>query len=618
VQFAHKFLRRTFLAETIFLVSVFNLSGCGAVTSGMPASNSSNTTSITLTSAPPSTLAPGAAAALAATVANDSSNAGVDWTCTPSASCGSFSPAHTASGASATYMAPSAAATVVIMATSTGNHAASVTVNVSVTGLSSSNPSGPALTSGQFVFSLRGETTNGSAYGIVGAFAVDSNGNVTGGEQNYASIGGANSPEPGGDSITAGKLTAGANGMATLTLITNNSSVGVSGTETLHLAVANSKHALIEEFDSSATSSGTLDFQTLGAGGLGTINGPYVFFVTGKRTSLEETFGGLLTGDGAGNGRITVDVNDNGAGQHGGTNVSTYTAPDGFGRGTYTTPAATDFSYYIVNSKVFRIIAFDSGWADVGSIYAGVTNASTATLHQKFIFADASISAAGGTFAAAGLISFDGVGAVSGFADVNENGTSTAAAFTGTYTMASSGYGSVTITPGNTQDVSALGLYLTDPTINFADPNSTATAGDGLFGIILDLDTKIVGSGELIVPAPQNALPSGKFAQQLRSTNNNHEVDAVGFASITGTTLTGTEDVNDLLNTGLKTALASTTTAALVADTNNAGRSRVAISLASTPAQTLNLVLYQVSPTLFLTVELDAAQFGSGLLEQQQ
>ena len=465
---------------------------------------------------------------------------------------------------------------------------------------------------------MRGETTNGSAYGITGAFALDQNGKVTGGEQNYASIGAANSPQPGGDTITGGKLTAGSNGMASLTLVTNNSAVGINGTETLHMAIANSKHALIEEFDSSATSSGTLDFQTLGAGGLGQINGPYVFFVKGKRGTIEETFGGLLSGDGAGNGYITVDVNDNGAGQHGGTNVATYTAPDSFGRGTYTTPAATDLVYYVVNSKVLRIIAFDSGWVDVGSIYAGVTNASNATLNQKFVFADASTSAAGGTFAAAGQMTFNGAGTVSGFADINENGTSTAAAFTGTYTMASSGYGSVTITPGNTQDVSALGLYLTDPTINFADPNSASTSGGGLFGIILDLDTKIVGSGELIVPAAQTALPSGNFAQSLQSTNNNHEVDAVGSASITGATLSGTEDVNDLLNTGLKTALSSTTSSALAADTNNPGRSRVTISLGSTPAQTLSFVLYEVSPTQFLTVELDSSQFGSGFLEQQQ
>jgi hypothetical protein len=311
-------------------------------------------------------------------------------------------------------------------------------------------------------------------------------------------------------------------------------------------------------------------------------------------------------------------VNDDGAGEHGGTNTATYTAPDSFGRGTYTTPAATDFVYYVVNSKVFRIAAFDSGWADVGSVYAGMTNASKATLHQRFIFADSSVFSPGATYAAAGEMTFDGNGNISGFADVNENGQATAAAFTGTYTMSSNGYGSIAITPGNMQDISALGLYLADPSINFADPNSSASAGGGLRGLILDLDTKIVGSGELIVPGTQIALPSGNFAQQLQASSNNHEVDAVGFASISGTTLTGTVDLNDILNTGLKTVLSTTTTSALIADTNNPGRSRVQLSLASTPAQSLNLVLYQISNTQFLTVELDSSQFGAGILEQQQ
>jgi hypothetical protein len=505
---------------------------------------------------------------------------------------------------------------VAITATATSFHSAVATVNVSV---GASSTSGSTLAPGHFVFLVQGEISNGSTYGISGAIALDQNGNVTGGEQNYVSVGGANSPEPGGDSITGGKFTAATNGMATLTLITNNSAVGVSGTETFHIAVANSKHALIEEFDSTATSSGSLDFQTLGPGGLGQINGPFVFFVKGKRGTTNETFGGLLSGDGAGSGNIVVDVNDDGAGQHGGTNVASYTAPDSFGRGTYTTPAATDFVYYVVNSKVLRIAAFDSGWADLGSAYAGVTNVSNATLHQRFIFADSSALSSGATYSAAGEMTFDGNGHVSGFADVNETGHATAAAFTGTYTMSSNGYGSVTINPGNTQDVSALGLYLADPTINFADPNSTASAGGGLSGLILDLDTKIVGSGELIVPGTQTALPSGNFAQQLQAANNNHEVDAVGIASISGTTLTGTFDLNDiLLSTGLKITLSATTTSALVADTNNPGRSRIQISIASTPAQTQSFAIYQISNTQFLTVELDSSQFGTGILEHQQ
>ncbi|HTC63025.1 MAG TPA: hypothetical protein VK709_09285 [Candidatus Saccharimonadales bacterium] len=610
---------RIFAEATLFLFAL-SFSGCGAVGSN---SNSNTTTggsipivSIVMTTPPPTTMNPGATSSIAATVSNDSSNAGVDWSCTPSASCGSFNPAHTASGAATTYTAPSATVSVVITATATSNHSAIVTNNVSI---ATASTSGTTLAPGQFVFSVRGETSNISVYGISGAFALDQGGNVTGGEQNYVSVGGANSPEPGGDTITGGKLTTSANGAATLTLTTNNSAVGVSGTETFHIALANSKHALIEEFDSSATASGSLDFQTLGPGGLAQINGQFVFYVKGKRGTIEETFGGLLTGDGTGKGNIVVDVNDDGAGEHGGTNVATYTAPDSFGKGTYTTPAGTDFVYYVVNSKVLRITAFDSGWADVGSAYAGVSNVSKATLHQKFIFADSSVFSSGATFAAAGEMTFDGNGNVSGFADVTENGHATAAAFTGTYMMSSNGYGSITINPGNTQDVSALGLYLADPTINFADPNSTTSAGGGLSGLLLDLDTKIVGSGEMIVPGTQTALPSGNFAQQLQATSNNLEVDAVGLVSITGTTLTGTLDINDtLLSTALKIALSATTTSALTADTNNPGRSTVNISIASTPAQTQSFALYQISSTQFLVVELDSSQFGAGILEQQQ
>jgi hypothetical protein len=78
--------------------------------------------SVTLSTAPPASLEVNQTASVAATVANDSSNAGVDWSCAPSGSCGSFNPAHTASGTSTTYTAPSAAPSgnkVTITATST-------------------------------------------------------------------------------------------------------------------------------------------------------------------------------------------------------------------------------------------------------------------------------------------------------------------------------------------------------------------------------------------------------------------------------------------------------------------------------------------------------------------
>ena len=65
---------------------------------------------VSLTVSPPSsTVGIGTNAQFTATVSNDPTNAGVDWTvsCTPTP-CGSVSPSHTASGTAATYSAPTA------------------------------------------------------------------------------------------------------------------------------------------------------------------------------------------------------------------------------------------------------------------------------------------------------------------------------------------------------------------------------------------------------------------------------------------------------------------------------------------------------------------------------
>jgi hypothetical protein len=65
---------------------------------------------VTMSTAPPATLEVGSQTTLAATVANDSSNSGVNWTasCSSAGACGSFSATHTASTGQTTYTAPSA------------------------------------------------------------------------------------------------------------------------------------------------------------------------------------------------------------------------------------------------------------------------------------------------------------------------------------------------------------------------------------------------------------------------------------------------------------------------------------------------------------------------------
>src|ERR1019366_2472908 len=99
---------------------------------------------------------------------------------------------------------------------------------------------------------------------------------------------GVTSPEPSGDTITGGTLTVDGTGQGTLTLITDNAALGVSGTETLGVQFVNTNHALIVQFDGSATSSGSMDLQTLPS----TLSGGYAFTLSGVDTSYNSVVAG--------------------------------------------------------------------------------------------------------------------------------------------------------------------------------------------------------------------------------------------------------------------------------------------------------------------------------------
>lgn len=472
------------------------------------------------------------------------------------------------------------------------------------------------IPAGTYSYYVSGEDSKKNTHAIAGAVVLDANGHVTGGEQDYVSAGGATSPQPSGDTITGGTLTIGANSLGTLTLITNNGGVGVGGTETFSFAKVNSKHAIIGEFDAGATSSGSFDLATVSSTTVAALNGPFVFVVSGKTGSKAEAFGGLFSADGAGNLIVSkLDANEAESISRGGSNTTTYTAPDAAGRGTMAF-GSNHFVYYMVTPKVLRIVVTDGGEPDIGSAYKGVSNITNASIGTSFLFTDASTFSSGAAYAAAGKLTLDGTGLVtSGFADVDENGTVTSAAVTGTYSVDTNGYGTITLTPGNTQDISVLGLYLTDPTINPTDPNSAADAG--LSGLLLDLDTKITGTGWLILLAAGTPTFTGNFSSGVQSSASNNELDSVGIATVSATTFTGTENLNDLFNTGLGTAVSLSGT--LTPDLTHTGRYTIPI-VVSLPANppTVKYVLYQASSTQFFTIEADTTQFAAGTLEKQQ
>jgi hypothetical protein len=404
----------------------------------------------------------------------------------------------------------------------------------------SSHHHAPPVGTSNFVFYAAGEDATPSFYAIAGVVTITTDGNntITGGVQDFNDGDGTTSPQPGGDTIspTGSSLVffPDGSGNATLTLAL------VGGeTEIFALSFANSNHALISQFDGTATSSGSYDLQTLPSAPITTAS--FSFTSTGSDSDgFAIAEGGVFSLDGSGNVTGQVDINDAGTvTAPGGQPIPAGTllpASDTFGRGTVTgnLDGITTVNFYIVNSEVIRLIDVDTTDTAVGSAYGQGTTAGS--------FSPASIGQS--AFNISGiddLLLYNGAGqffttvdegdakpklnrrparpqgalpvctgspcVFEGTADVNESVDGgpivTDAAFDGTYTLAGNGYGSFTFVDPPTDDVELFGVYAVDPTLNILDPNNSAT---GLTGgaLIAELDTNLVGTGVLI---PQVALP---------------------------------------------------------------------------------------------------------------
>lgn len=137
-------LRHISLLQFVILaVSSLGMLGCGATTSRV----ATPTISLAFTQLPPASLLVGGTATLSATVSDDIAGAGVDWVavCVSTHPCGSFSPAHTDSGAATTFAAPVDVPKnnmVAITALSATDHSKSFSANVTIT----SNVSGVIIT----------------------------------------------------------------------------------------------------------------------------------------------------------------------------------------------------------------------------------------------------------------------------------------------------------------------------------------------------------------------------------------------------------------------------------------------------------------------------------------
>jgi hypothetical protein len=139
---------------------------------------------------------------LTAVVSNDSSNAGVDWSCSPINVCGTFNPKHTASGVATVYTAPAGAVTAVVKATSTSDPSESVTANIKIFGVAIAfypQPTPSLLTSDPNPTPITAVVSNDisnagvdwTCTGVCGTFAINGPAHTASGVPNPYTVGAA-------------------------------------------------------------------------------------------------------------------------------------------------------------------------------------------------------------------------------------------------------------------------------------------------------------------------------------------------------------------------------------------------------------------------------------------
>ena len=213
---------------------------------------------------PPPAMFSGASVKLQAQITADPTNSGITWSCAPAATCGS-NPFSSPTTVVTAFAVPALTTPASVTITATSNADTAVSASAAATIVANSN----------YVFLLSGTNINIdgklSLYSVSGVVSIN-NGNVTGGEQDFSGVG-VDDFDPVDPDASTISVTADGNLQLVLALCPNgalvpcsgnlDNKVGVSGVETFNgsFLPLNPNKALITEFDTSATSSGTLEWQ---------------------------------------------------------------------------------------------------------------------------------------------------------------------------------------------------------------------------------------------------------------------------------------------------------------------------------------------------------------------
>jgi len=640
----------TYTAPTTVPSSTVVITATSAASTSVSASTSAVTinpaSGITVSlSGAPASLSAGGTASVTATLANDSANGGVTWSCAPAGSCGSFSSNTSASGTAVTYTAPSTAGSVTITATSVTDDAQSASAGITIT-----TSVATTLPAGNYVFSLAGSDLNSvngfSIYFYTGAFTVNSTGAITSGEQDFSDSNYVVLAEQ----ITGGTITPSADGnlQITLTLPTTETYIANNaGQVTFDASPVSNSKALLIEYDDWASSSGELDAQ---AATLATPSGGYAFYESGVDFGgAPASLGGVInvddlsgtTGTISGTGSV-FDLNDAGSltpDQSLTANASTVSSPDGFGRVYFqlntsctlwpcTGAASIILDGYMVDANHIRVL--ENYYNDDASVLMGGTLLGQPTAGG---FSTNSISGSTyviatngydttGALQVAGALTFNADGSVTGNISFNDIGSqapqggtalaaessttpcSSGSATTACYVVDAAGTGRVTVT--NVTDGATFNynfqLYLT---------------GDG-HALVISMDNSDVLSGPGWAQASSTTFTAGSltggYALGMTEVANTNEQDAVGAFNSDGvSSISGFLDYNGsvsvspgtlVLDQAFGSSYATTSTNGVFMVTGNGNSGSLYTS-------------YLIDGTKGIVIENDSSQLSLGYFEQQ-
>jgi hypothetical protein len=445
-----------------------------------------------------------------------------------------------------------------------------------------------ASLSGPYAFSYTGSDAGGFL-AVAGSFQADGNGHITSGTEDINSATAIST-----NAAISGSYTVRADGRGSATL---NSPAGNS---TLDFVLVASGHALVIRFDTSATGSGTIDLQTPSAFSNAALAGPFAFSLAGiDNIANPLSVAGNFTSDAAGNITGLDDSNDNG-----GIITSdplTGTIPvAATGRGTATLNTirgVLTFAFYVVDATHLKLVETDANLVLGGEAFRQTGPFSLASLSGPFAFTVAGADLiSGGPFAAGGVLTSDGAGHVSnGIEDINDAGViTTSVGFTGSYTLASNGRGTLTLTT-------------TSGTFTFVIYPSSGGV------LVLQTDVRFLTTGTALqqqATAFSNASLSGAYGLNfVGATSGGGEIDSIAQFTADGVNkLSGIIDLNNSGSITFGQPLAGTF--AVAAN----GRATMPLQ---TPLGTQNMVVYVVNGTRALFIEIDNNLVAAGDIRHQ-